>query len=208
MSTRETLPMFPLGTVLFPSMLLPLRVFEPRYREMMRVCLDGDQRFGVVMIERGSEVGGGDVRTSVGCAASIVQAEESPDGRWMLLAVGTKRIRVEEWLPDDPFPRAVVESWCEPALPPTLGEVVDRLTPTFRTALALGSELDEWAVPLTMELDADPEVALYQMCAASPIGPHDRQQLLCAPEAASRAEQLGHLLEDAVAVMRERLAGA
>jgi Lon protease-like protein len=207
-STTETLPMFPLGTVLFPSMLLPLRVFEPRYLEMMRVCLDGDQRFGVVMIERGSEVGGGDVRSSVGCSASIVQAQQSPDGQWALLALGTKRIRVHEWLDDDPYPLAVVEPWCEdPPDAALTGKVAD-LMPRFRTALALAAELDEWSVPLTMELDVDPQVALYQMCAASPLGPHDRQRLLCAGDCGQRAEELVALLDELVSDMRRRLAGA
>ncbi|MEN3314917.1 MAG: uncharacterized protein V7605_1151, partial [Acidimicrobiaceae bacterium] len=54
--------MFPLGTVLFPGLALPLHVFEPRYQSLVQACLDGDGHFGIVLIERGSEVGGGDVR--------------------------------------------------------------------------------------------------------------------------------------------------
>ena len=86
--------MFPLGAVLFPSMVLPLHVFEPRYRALTRDCLAGDRRFGVVLIERGSEVGGGDVRFSVGTAAQIVEAAELPDGRFALGTVGVQRVRV------------------------------------------------------------------------------------------------------------------
>ena len=97
--------MFPLGSVLFPSIFLPLHVFEPRYRALARHCLDGDQEFGVVLIERGSEVGGDDVRTSVGTVARILEAAELEDGRWVLGTVGTRRIRVRGWLPDDPYPR-------------------------------------------------------------------------------------------------------
>ncbi len=63
------LPMFPLSAVLFPYASMPLHVFEPRYRALMRDCLAGDPRFGVVLIERGSEVGGGDQRSSRGRAA-------------------------------------------------------------------------------------------------------------------------------------------
>ena len=72
-------PMFPLGTVLFPHGVLPLRVFEPRYRAMVTHCLERDARFGVVLIERGSEVGGGDTRFHVGTVAQIVQAAFTPD---------------------------------------------------------------------------------------------------------------------------------
>src|SRR3984885_12142090 len=78
------LPMFPLGTVLFPHAVIPLHVFEPRYRALMRHCLDADRRFGVVLIERGSEVGGGDQRASVGTQGVITRAAELPDGRWVL----------------------------------------------------------------------------------------------------------------------------
>src|SRR5258706_11763431 len=101
--------MFPLGTVLYPHVLIPLRIFEARYREMTRDLLAGDGRFGVVLIERGSEVGGGDTRSDFGCVAQLVQAQQAPDGRFALMAIGVERLRVHEWLPDDPYPRAVVQ---------------------------------------------------------------------------------------------------
>src|SRR5215210_7826858 len=103
--------MFPLGTVLFPGAYLSLHVFEPRYRALVQACLDGTPEFGVVLIERGSEVGGGDSRFDVGCVARIIEAGESPDGRWALGTVGTRRVRVREWLPEAPFPRADLEDW-------------------------------------------------------------------------------------------------
>ena len=92
--------MFPLGTVVVPGMVLPLQVFEPRYREMLQHVLAGDRTFGVVLIERGSEVGGGDVRTDVGTLARVVRAEEQPDGRWAVVALGVGRIRVDRWALD------------------------------------------------------------------------------------------------------------
>src|SRR5205085_12341103 len=104
--STATTPMFPLGTVLFPYAVLPLHVFEPRYRLMMRHVLDGDQEFGVVLIERGSEVGGGDVRFDTGTIARVAQANELPDGRFVCTAVGVRRVRVRAWLPDDPYPLA------------------------------------------------------------------------------------------------------
>ena len=86
------LPMVPLGTVLVPTAGLPLHVFEPRYRALVNDCLAGDREFGVVLIERGSEVGGNDVRTSVGTVARIVEAAELPAGRWAIGAVGVRRV--------------------------------------------------------------------------------------------------------------------
>ena len=82
--------MFPLGTVLFPNAPLPLHVFEPRYRELTETCLRGDGRFGVVLIERGREVGGGDSRFSVGTVARIVEAARTPDGRYLLATEGVQ----------------------------------------------------------------------------------------------------------------------
>ncbi|MEL6986015.1 MAG: LON peptidase substrate-binding domain-containing protein, partial [Actinomycetota bacterium] len=79
------MPQFPLRSVLFPSMVLPLHVFEPRYRTMVHDLLEGDGRFGVVMIDRGSDTGGQDQRSSFGTVARIVESEEYPDGRWGLI---------------------------------------------------------------------------------------------------------------------------
>jgi Lon protease-like protein len=200
----ELLPMFPLGTVLFPSMVLPLRIFEPRYVEMIGECLEGDRRFGVVLITRGSEVGGGDARSDTGCVASIVQVQ-ADDSQMFLATVGTGRIRIVEWLPDDPYPRAQVERWCDPEPAEGFGEVVGRLDGAFRNVLALAGEMGEWSVPLSIELDDDPALALYQMCAASPIGPFDRHRLLCAVDLSTRAALLEEVLDDTAVMLRARL---
>jgi hypothetical protein len=204
MGQSERLPMFPLGTVLFPSMVLPLRIFEPRYLEMISVCLEGDKRFGVVLITRGSEVGGGEGRSDIGCTASIVQVQ-SGDSQMFLATVGTGRIRVLEWLSDDPFPQAMVERWCDPQPPEGIAHTVGQLDAAFRNVLALAGELGEWSVPLSIELDDDPALALFQMCAASPIGPFDRHRLLCAESVADRADMLEEMLDDTSVMLRARL---
>ena len=110
----KPLPMFPLGTVLFPHAALPLHIFEERYRALVETCLRGDGRFGVVLIERGYEVGGGDARFGVGTIARIVEAARTPDGRYLLATVGTDRFRIKKWLDDDPFPRAEIDVIDEP----------------------------------------------------------------------------------------------
>jgi Lon protease-like protein len=190
------LPMFPLGTVLFPYAPLPLHVFELRYRALTDDCLKGNREFGVVLIERGSEVGGGDVRFSVGTVARIVEAARFPDGRWALITMGDRRIRIRTWLPDDPYPLALVE----PA--PDVGwngEDARRLSDaekSVRRALALLAELNEPAAPATMELDDDPERAAYQLAAVAPIGPVDKQRIL---EADSWPDRLHLLTETATA---------
>ncbi len=198
----ETLPMFPLGTVLLPGMVLPLHVFEPRYRALVHDALGGDRRFGVVLIERGHEVGGNDSRTSVGTVAEIVRAEEFEDGRWVLVAVGTERIRVEEWLADDPYPCARVSSWpdgdadVEPDLLADVGRKLQRV-------LALAAELGE-DVP-EVDVESDPLTASYQAVILSPLGPQDAQHLLAQPDGQERLARLADLLDDQEQVLRFRL---
>ena len=107
------MPMFPLGMVLLPGGVLPLHVFEPRYRQMVIDCLqqDGDPEFGQALITHGSEAGGGDERAMVGTVAQMVQIEALDESRYALVAVGTRRIRITEWLPDDPYPVAEIVDW-------------------------------------------------------------------------------------------------
>src|SRR5437899_2300812 len=115
MGEPRVLPMFPLGTVLFPHALLTLHVFEPRYRLMTERVLRADGEFGVVLIERGSEVGGGDMRFDVGTLSRVVRAQRLADGGYALATAGIRRIRVMRWLEDDPYPRAEVADFPEPA---------------------------------------------------------------------------------------------
>jgi uncharacterized protein len=199
--------MFPLGTVLFPSAALPLHVFEERYRALVRTCLAGTPELGVVLIERGSEVGGGDVRSDVGTVARILEAAELPDGRFAIGAVGVRRLRVLRWLPDDPHPWAEVEDWPDPAPGPELGGLLERAVAVLRRALALQSEVGEPAAPATIELSGDPVLASHQASAVAPLGPLDRQRLLAAPAPEDRCTLLAELLGEHIEVLEARLDG-
>jgi Lon protease-like protein len=197
--------MFPLGAVLFPGMVLPLHVFEPRYRALVADVLAGDREFGVVLIERGHEVGGGDVRTDVGTVARIVDAEELDDGRWLLVTVGTHRVEVVEWLPDDPYPRAVVAALPDGDAAPEDHARRDAVAGRLRTVLALATEFREPAAPMTTELADEPLTASYQAAAFSGANPLDAQRLLAAPSPGLRLELLDDVLEGAEAALRFRL---
>lgn len=203
----DVLPMFPLGSVLVPTMVLPLHVFEPRYRLLVRDCLDGTPEFGVVLIQRGSEVGGGDVRTDVGTVARMVEAAEMPDGRFALHCVGTRRIRVLRWLEDEPYPRAEVEDWPDEPGPPDDDPTALRAEAitVLRRALALQAEVGDPAPPATTPVDEDPEAASHQVAALAPVGPLDRQALLAEPGTAARLRRARIVLEDAVDLLQARL---
>lgn len=199
MSTET--PMFPLGSVLLPSMLLPLHIFEDRYRLMIEHVLAGDGTFGVTMIERGSEVGGHDVRAAVGCTARVLDAEQQPDGRWHLVAVGTERISVDEWLPDAPFPRAMVSP-----LPDTSTTVTawDELVTSFRTLIELvervtGSTDLAPGVPMA----DDPAMATFEMAAVAPIGPLDRYRVLSSTDVDARRRLLLDAFEHATVLVND-----
>ena len=199
--------MFPLGTVLLPGAYLSLHVFEPRYRALVQACLDGTPEFGVALIERGSEVGGGDARFDVGCVARIVEAVELPDGRWALGTVGARRIQVRRWLEDDPYPVAEVTPWPDPPAGPGAAEARAPLVAATRRLLALSAELGEAVAPATAHVDEDPVLATYQLAALAPLGPMDRLALLRAADPDARTALLGRLLEEAIEVAEARLAG-
>ena len=201
-------PMFPLGNVLVPGAHLPLRVFEPRYRQMMADCRRVNSGFGVVLIERGSEVGGGDHRAEVGCRSRILAAEETPDGQWAVLAEGTERIRVTEWLADDPYPRAHAEPWPDPAEDEAWAEseagatardgLARQITELVRLAMDQGRVGPEAEITLS----DDPVRATWEAVALGPLGPADRYAVLSTESAGVRAALAADLLDGQLELFR------
>jgi Lon protease-like protein len=199
----RVMPMFPLGTVLFPYALLPLHVFEPRYRLMMHHVLEGDREFGVVLIERGSEVGGGDARFDVATVARVVQAAELPDGRFALTTVGMYRVRVARWLDDDPYPRAEVVALDDPPARAGDAEARARVVAALDDVTALARRVDT-RVSDAPAVDADPVRAAYEVAALAPIGPLDAQQVLATADVSARLPLLETLLIDCATDLRVR----
>lgn len=201
------LPMFPLGAVLLPGEELPLRIFEPRYRAMIERCLATDGRFGVVLIERGSEVGGGDARTDVGTVAVIDRYVRKPDGGYTLTCLGVERLRVAQWLPDDPYPRAEIDVWPDEVQPavdliPLLGkrDEIERLA--ARLARAQGVRPRAWP---KLKLPENPVERSYYLARALPLPDADRHRALAAPGPADRVHVLTEALDDVIASLRFRL---
>ncbi len=215
MPTR--LPMFPLGSPLVPGMGLPLQVFEPRYHDLVRDVLADDDCFGVTMITRGHEVGGGDLRSSIGVRAEILRHQQLEDGRRVVLALGRDRFRVVRWLRDDPYPLAEVEDWPD-ELPPAVATSRDDLPPGGPGGSApppLGrldvqARLDDIVALLASQVDEedrgpliesstlprDPDAAIWQATMVADLGPLDRQRLLEAPGRTERLPLLVALLEE------------
>lgn len=205
-------PMFPLQSALLPGEVLPLRIFEPRYAQLVQDCMAmSDPAFGVVLITRGREVGGGDVRGDVGALAHIAEYADLGEGLYELQAVVGERIRVQEWLPDDPYPRAAVRAWPDETGPPVtherIGEVVDRILALYEmVAAARGATLRADALAVAAEVADDPSRHLYALAARVPMGQADRYAVLCAPTLAGRVDVLTDAIETVSAMVEFQLA--
>jgi Lon protease-like protein len=188
----QDLPMFPLGTVLFPGAILPVHVFEERYRQLAEFCTSESSVFGVVLIERGSEVGGGDTRAPVGCLAEIIQHEQFEDG-----------FKIVKWLEEKSYPRATIEiikekedlSNFENGLA-VLGSVVN----LFDRARGLGYDVPEIDKEL-FAIGATLNELSYRIAELVPMGPFDAQKILKAPTAQERLD----LIEDQIEAFKEIL---
>ena len=208
MGEVRRLPMFPLGTVLIPSAFLPLHLFEKRYQRMIVDLLEGDREFGVVLIRRGSEVGGGDERCDIGTRARVLEAREAPDGRWSVAAVGLQRLYVQRWLTDDPYPWAEVRPMPDAPGPPVAEVAYRRVIGSLRRLLAGLAELGEPVAEMMFEVADDPGLGTLQLAALAPITVHDRQRLLECDRATERLVLLEGILGEAQEVADIRLGGS
>lgn len=198
--------MFPLEAAFLPNQDLPLRIFEPRYVALVRHCVDTGDPFGVVLISRGREVGGGDARCDVGVLCRIDECVDEGADRYSLRCRTGERIRVCEWLPDDPYPRASVQLWPDEAgdavTPAQLLDVEDRMMALFeRIAEARGAVLPDRDALLGPG-DADAGQRLFALAARIPIGAADRYTVLSAASAGDRLTALREAV-DAIAEMVE-----
>ena len=183
--------MFPLGSVLFPHTPVVLRIFEPRYLTMLGHLLDEDDpAFGVVLIERGHEAGGGDQRAGVGTVARIVQVQVGADDLH-LVAVGGERVSVDRWLDDDPYPIADVSVLPELAWDDALAPLRSEAERVVRRVLARAGQYGDTRWDPDVEVSEDPIEAAWQLAAIAPLGDFDRYRLL-------RASTAGGLLRETI----------
>jgi Lon protease-like protein len=198
------LPVFPLSTVLFPGLVLPLHIFEERYRELVRELVnspqDGPHEFGVVTLRHGSEVqtaaegeAGPPVDDSpvtaeqlyeAGCTAELRQVTELPDGRFDIVTVGRRRFRVLAVAQgSEPYLTAEVE-WLPDDDEP--GETAELLAPRVLAAFRTYLELLRPASEVLDQVPDDPTVLSHLIAATAQLTTDERQLLLAAPDTASR----------------------
>jgi Lon protease-like protein len=186
----ETLPLFPLGTVLYPGLVLPLNIFEERYRQLVRDLLDGPepQRFGVIAIRRGRETGvdGISALHQIGCIATLREVDEQDDGRFHLVTVGTQRFRLASLDDSRPYLQGEVDLLAEEvgdeAAAGLAAQAVQRGFRGYVEALA-SRESVEVTVP---ELPDEPLLLSYLVAASMILDLSARQDLLAEPDAERR----------------------
>jgi uncharacterized protein len=186
----QTLPLFPLGTVLYPGLLLPLHIFEQRYRQLIRDLLDGPEPrcFGVIAIRRGRETGVDGISSlhEIGCTATVRQIQEHDDGRFDLVTVGTQRFQLAGLDHSKPYLQGEVELLAEDTGDePAAGVAAQAVQGAFRgylDALA-GRGMTQLAVP---DLPEEPAALSYLVAASMIMDLPDKQALLAEPDALHR----------------------
>ena len=195
MSTEyRELPLFPLHTVLFPRMTLPLRIFESRYLQMIDECVKGDSSFGVVLIKDGQEVGGTAVPHEVGTVARILGVEKKAQGQLHITAVGEERFRVRRILHTEPYLVGEVEPFpMEKADAPEIGVLIGGEIELLSVYLDLLSQVSTVQIQLQRSLD-DPETLAYFIAMLLQVPPSLKQRLLAAADLPTLLEQEATLL--------------
>ena len=200
------LPLFPLGAVLYPGMLLPLHIFEERYRQLVRDLLDGAEprRFGVIAIRKGRETGIDGVHSlyEIGCTATLRRVEEREDGRFNIVSVGTRRFRLLTLDRTRPYLQGEVEMLAdEPADPAEAGPAVRVIQAAFREYL---DALTEWggATVRLEDLPNEPELLSFIVAAAMVIDLPERQAMLAEPDTLRRLAMQRALLSRETAMLR------
>ncbi len=204
-----TLPLFPLGTVLFPGLVLPLHIFEDRYRQLVADLLAGPEprQFGVIAIKQGRETGinGVSALYEIGCTATLRRAEQLPDGRYDLVTVGTQRFRLIRLADSAPYFRGEVEQL--PDEPPDeqpsqpVATAVAAVQRAFRAYIDLIAERGGAHVKIA-ELPAEPVLLSYLVAAAVVADLPVKQGLLAEPDAMRRLTSERALLDTEMRMLR------
>jgi len=178
----EMLPLFPLGAVLYPGMLMPLHIFEDRYRQLVRDGLAGPEprQFGVIAIRKGRETGVDGVHSlyEIGCTASLRRVDRLDDGRFDIIIVGARRFRLLGLHETQPYLQGEVEPLATEPVDPAAAEPAVRVVQgAFREYL---DALTEWggATVRLEELPDEPSLLSFIVAAAVVIDLPERQALL------------------------------
>ncbi|MEX1019804.1 MAG: LON peptidase substrate-binding domain-containing protein [Litorilinea sp.] len=199
------MPLFPLNLVLFPGMVLPLHIFEPRYREMMNRCIDENIPFGVVMIHQGEEVGGGALPFEVGTAARITRVERLDDGRMNITAVGTQRFRILELDQSRSYLQAKVAQFpIVNGSTRAASALVQKVRPKIMEYVELLGEASHTELKLD-RLPEDPTTLAFLVAIAIQINNADKQKLLELPGIPEMLDRERYLLSWEIMLLKHMI---
>ena len=194
MRQTDDLPLFPLGTLLFPKQLLPLRIFEERYKLMIGECLQDNIAFGVVLIKAGREVGEPAVPFDVGTTARILEMQPLEQGRMNLKTIGERPFRILEITQQRPYLKGLVEYLEYQVGPPDeLAAVASSVREQFSAHLDMLATLADLQRP-AVHLAMDPESLSYLVASAMAIDMPEKQQLLELTQAEQRLHREASIL--------------
>jgi uncharacterized protein len=198
---------FPLGTVLFPRGVLPLRIFEARYVDMVRQCMRNDEAFGVCRVIEGNEVGTPAEHEQIGCAARIVDFDKEPSGILNIRTVGEQRFKINskkinrqnlilaeiDWLAEeDDVPVPADMARCSQVVEQVISELVD-------------------TEPNSMKRVLEPPYLLqsaswvsHRLCEILPFGPSSKQLMLELSDPLQRLSIVNQVLQKHSAALNER----
>ena len=202
----EMLPLFPLGAVLYPGMLLPLHIFEERYRQLVRDLLERPEprRFGVIAIRKGRETGIDGVQAlyGIGCTATLRRADELEDGRFELVTVGTQRFRLLALDQTLPYLQGEIELLAEDAIDQAAAvPFVRAVQVAFRAYLDALTERGGATVRIE-DLPSEPVLLSFVVAASMVIDLPERQGLLDEPDTVRRLSAERALLARETAMLR------
>jgi len=200
-SSTRRIPLFPLGTALLPESVLPLHIFEPRYRQLVQDIVDRPetaQEFGVIAIRQGHEVGDSGVKAlyEVGCLAQLRGIQPYPDGRFDIVTVGTGRFILRQLHTDEPYLTADVEDLTESMGedPGPVGALVRNRFEQYRQIVQIEDEPDE--------LPADPTSLAWTVAAGMLLDLDERQRLLAADDTTTRLRVERELLHRELGILQ------
>jgi ATP-dependent Lon protease len=191
--------------VLLPGAMVPLHIFEPRYRQMLQDCLVTDRRFGLILAP--GDTGDRFPPGHVGCIAVVNSTESLPDGRSNIIITGETRFTLERLLEiDTPYligSVSLIEDL--PEQPEANAELATRVRELFLRAARAARTLSSDRAPIP-ELDADPSQLAFQIASFVDFDVDDRQQLLASQSPRARLELVHSLLANALPSLESRAA--
>ncbi len=199
------IPIFPLPLVMFPHVIIPLHIFEERYRLMINRCIETSETFGIVFIPAGSTEDETAIRR-VGVSSKVIQFDRLEDGRLNIMAAGEKRFHVRRFTGNSPFWKAEVEFFDDDH--ESSDELQESYTETvrlYREASTLAAKLRGVALD-EIRISESPELLSYMVSYVLGVEPEPKQELLEMTSTTGRLKSLAVYLEDAVQRLNGQIA--